>query len=165
MFNKRKVNLSSRAAALMLSAALGGSTAFVATKADAWSLFPSPKEQGSRPVEAQPTASATGGALHQIAARSHGYQDGRYTGPAFSAYYGRVKVQAVIRGGRIVAIHVLQHPNHNGTSRYINAQALPMLKREVIRAQNVRVYMVSGATLTSRAFLRSTYAALRKAGG
>ncbi|MGH7078755.1 MAG: hypothetical protein ACREFU_11745 [Acetobacteraceae bacterium] len=38
-----------------------------------------------------------------------------------------------------------------------------MLESEVIQAQNVFVYMVSGATLSSNAFLRSTYSALRQA--
>ena len=77
---------------------------------------------------------------------------------------GLVQVQADIQGGRIVAINVLRYPNDNGTSAFINSQAVPMLKYEVIRAQSARINMISGATLTSRAFLRSAYVALRKAG-
>lgn len=166
MHKKRKVNSSTRAAALILATAFGGSAAFVATKADAWSLFSSPTHSASPPAQAQPATSGTGGsATNQLVASGYGYRNGRFTGPAYSAYYGWVRVQAIIRGGRIVDVRVLEHPHHNGTSRYINAKALPILKREVIRAQSVRVYMVSGATLTSRAFLRSTYMALRKARG
>lgn len=97
-------------------------------------------------------------------ATGHSYADGRYTGRTFDAYYGQVKVQLDISNGQIASVDILDYPNHTGTSRYINSQALPMLKRKLISAQDVRVNMVSGATLTSEAFLRSAYTALQKAG-
>jgi uncharacterized protein with FMN-binding domain len=90
--------------------------------------------------------------------------DGDYTGPAVNAYYGLVQVQVSIQGGRLVSIDVLRYPSDRRTSRYINSQALPMLQREVIQAQNAHVYGVSGATLTSQAYLQSVDAALREAG-
>jgi uncharacterized protein with FMN-binding domain len=74
-----------------------------------------------------------------------------------------VQVQAVIHGGRIAAVNVLRHPFHSATSRAINGRALPWLEQEVIRAQSADVNAISGATLTSRAFIRSMSAALRQA--
>jgi len=91
------------------------------------------------------------------------YRDGSSTGSAFDAYYGVVQVQAVIHGGRVVAVNVLRYPFHSWTSRSINSRALPRLKQEVIRAQSADVHAVSGATLTSHAFMRSMSEALRQA--
>jgi uncharacterized protein with FMN-binding domain len=91
------------------------------------------------------------------------YRDGRSTGPVYDAYYGVVQVQAVIRDGRVVAVNVLRYPFHSGTSRSINRRALPRLEHEVITAQSADVHAVSGATLTSDAFIRSLSGALRQA--
>lgn len=116
------------------------------------------------PDTAAPIAAPTAAASpERVAANPRIYRDGSYTGPAMDAYYGLLRVRVDVRGGRITAIRVLQYPSDNPTSRYINSQALPMLKSEVIQAQSVFVYMVSGATLSSNAFLRSTYFALRQA--
>jgi uncharacterized protein with FMN-binding domain len=95
------------------------------------------------------------------AATSH---DGTFTGTAYDAYWGLVQVQATIQGGRLVAVDVPQFPNHRSTSRAINRQALPLLKTEVIQAQSTRVNLISGATLTSQAYLRSLKSALKQAG-
>ena len=98
-----------------------------------------------------------------VASRSN-LADGDYTGPAVNAYYGLVQVRVSISGGRLVSIDVLRYPSDRRTSRYINSQALPRLQSEVIQAQNSHVYGVSGATLTSQAYLQSVDAALRAAG-
>jgi uncharacterized protein with FMN-binding domain len=98
-----------------------------------------------------------------VAAARSGYADGTYTGPTVDAYYGLVQVQAVVQGGRLVNIQVLRYPSDRRTSVYINRHALPLLRDEVIRAQSAHVDIVSGATLTSRAFMRSLDAALRQA--
>ena len=92
-----------------------------------------------------------------------GYADGAYTGPAVDAYYGLVQVQAIVQSGRLVAIKVLQYPAHRRTSVFINRQALPILRDEVVQAQSANVDIVSGATLTSEAFIRSIDAAMRQA--
>ncbi len=101
----------------------------------------------------------------RVAAFVRRYQDGLSTGPGFDAYYGVVQVQAVIRGGRIESVNVLRQPSHSATSRSINRRALPQLEQEVITAQSANVHMVSGATLTSRAFIRSMSEALQRASG
>lgn len=100
----------------------------------------------------------------QIAATTRRYRDGSFVGSPYDAYYGLVQVQANIQGGRVISIDVLQFPNHRSTSRAINRQALPMLESEVISVQGIRVNMISGATLTSDAYLRSLRGALSQAG-
>jgi uncharacterized protein with FMN-binding domain len=92
-----------------------------------------------------------------------GYTDGSYTGPVADAYYGVVQVQAIVQGGRLAGINVLQYPSDRRTSVVINRQALPMLRDEVISAQSANVDIVSGATLTSEAFIRSLDSALSQA--
>ena len=92
-----------------------------------------------------------------------GYADGIYTGPVTDAYYGPIQIQAIIQGGRLVGIKVLQYPSDRQTSVFINRQALPILRDEVVSAQSAKVDIVSGATLTSEAFIRSLDSALRKA--
>ena len=93
----------------------------------------------------------------------HGFADGTYTGPAADAYYGLIQIQASIQGGRLTALKVLKYPNDRRTSVSINRQALPMLRDEAISAQSANVDIISGATLTSRAFIQSLGGALKKA--
>ena len=83
------------------------------------------------------------------------YADGAYTGPVADAYYGLIQIQAVVQGGRLAGIKVLQYPSDRRTSVLINRQALPMLRDEVVSAQSANVDIISGATLTSEAFIRS----------
>jgi uncharacterized protein with FMN-binding domain len=94
---------------------------------------------------------------------AHGYADGVYTGPAADAYYGIIQIQALVQGGRLTALKVLKYPNDRRTSVSINRQALPMLRDEAISAQSADVDIISGATLTSRAFIQSLGGALKKA--
>jgi uncharacterized protein with FMN-binding domain len=92
------------------------------------------------------------------------YSDGTYTGPVTDAYYGNMQVQAVVSGGKLSGVRILQYPNDRGTSIAINGQALPMLQSEVVAAQSANVDIISGATLSSEAFIRSLSGAISKAG-
>jgi uncharacterized protein with FMN-binding domain len=94
---------------------------------------------------------------------AHSYTDGVYTGPAADAYYGIVQLQALVQGGRLSALKVLKYPSDRRTSISINRQALPMLRDEAISAQSANVDIITGATLTSRAFIQSLGGALKKA--
>ena len=91
--------------------------------------------------------------------------DGTYTGPSVDAYYGRVQVQAVVQSGKIVTLKMLSYPSDRRESLVISQQALPLLRNEVVRAQAAKVDIVSGATLTSQAFIKSLGGALVQAGG
>ena len=90
------------------------------------------------------------------------YQDGTWTGSPVRQYYGYVQAQAHVKNGKISSIDILRAPMDRRTSRYINSKALPMLEREIVMAQNTNVSYISGATLTSQAFLNSVHDALRK---
>ncbi|WP_157866092.1 FMN-binding protein [Mesorhizobium japonicum] len=94
---------------------------------------------------------------------AHGYADGVYTGPTADAYYGIIQIQALVQGGQLTALKVLKYPSDRRTSVNINRQALPMLRDEAISAQSADVDIISGATLTSRAFIQSLRGALKKA--
>lgn len=92
-----------------------------------------------------------------------GYADGSYTGSTVDVYYGLVQVKATISGGRITDVAFLQYPTSHETSRYINSQAMPMLKQEAIAAQSANVNLISGATDTSLGFRKSLADALVQA--
>ncbi|UDL90640.1 FMN-binding protein [Mesorhizobium sp. PAMC28654] len=94
---------------------------------------------------------------------AQGYADGVYTGPTADAYYGIIQIQALVQGGQLTALKVLKYPSDRRTSVNINRQALPMLRDEAISAQSANVDIISGATLTSRAFIQSLRGALKKA--
>ena len=71
-----------------------------------------------------------------------------------------MQVQAIIQGGKIADVKVLQSPNDRSTSIRINSQAMPYLVQEAIQVQNAKVNVVSGATDSSYAFQESLGTAL-----
>ena len=95
-------------------------------------------------------------------ARALTLRDGSFVGGTYSAYYGPIQVQVIVRGGAIVDAKALKFPNKSSTSRSINRQALPYLQQELINAQNGRIDLISGATLTSKAYVKSLRDALNK---
>ena len=116
------------------------------------------EEQQQTPVTTPPsTASTTASST-----ASSRYADGTYTGAQVNALYGVVQVQAVIQGGRIADVQVLSHPTGRRSDE-INAQAVPVLTQEAISSQSATVQVVSGATLTSNAFMQSLQSALDQA--
>ena len=91
------------------------------------------------------------------------YKDGTYTGSVDNAFYGNVQVSTTIGGGKITAVNFLQYPDENPNSIYVNTTAIPFLKQEAIKAQSSNVSVVTGATLTSKAFMQSLANALSQA--
>lgn len=91
------------------------------------------------------------------------YKDGTFTGSVADAFYGNVQVAAVIQGGKIVNVNVLQSPNDRSRSLAINSQAMPILQSEAVQTQTASVDMVSGATDSSSAFIQSLTSALSQA--
>lgn len=100
------------------------------------------------------------GASAKAASSQGRLADGTYTGQSADAYYGNIQVQVVVQNGAIAGFKLMSYPSHTGTSIAINRQALPILAQEVIAAQSAQVDFVSGATLSSEAFLRSVASAL-----
>jgi len=91
--------------------------------------------------------------------------DGSFKGSSVDAYWGRVQVEAVVRGGKLAAVNMLQYPSDRRRSRAISDQVLPYLEQEAIASQSANVDTISGATLTSQAYQRSLRSALAQAGG
>ena len=122
-------------------------------------LVPSLRQSQTAQVQPQAqTAASQGGNSGQ-------YQDGTFTGPITNAYYGQVQVQVVISGGKISSVTFLNYPQDRRTSQRINAYAVPQLQSEAVQAQSANVDVVSGATLTSQAFMQSLQGALNSARG
>lgn len=91
------------------------------------------------------------------------YKDGSYTGTSYDVGYGPVQVQAVISGGRLSNVKLLQMPSDINRSQEIASYAGPQLVQEAISAQSANVDIVSGATQDSLGFKDSLASALTKA--
>ena len=155
---------STRLSAILLSAvALAAGAVSAPAGAAYWSLFSGSASQRPQPAPIS-AAPSNGGAPGAVASNAGRYRDGAYVGAVVDAYYGPLQVQASISGGRIVSVKALHYPADRRTSQRINNQALPELQSEVIAAQSTRVDIVSGATLTSEAYIRSLKSALGQAG-
>ncbi len=100
-------------------------------------------------------------ALFVPQAKAATLHDGTFDGGTYDAYYGPVQVEITVSGGKVVDAKALQVPGHRRTSISINNQAVPYLKQEVVQAQTARINIISGATLTSRAYIRSLNDALK----
>ncbi|MEZ4860580.1 MAG: FMN-binding protein [Caldilineaceae bacterium] len=88
------------------------------------------------------------------------YIDGQYTGIEADAFYGPVQVNVLIQDGKLVDVQFLEYPTHRRTSVRINQRVAPILQTEALQSQSARVNLISGATLTSRAFSQSLQSAL-----
>lgn len=117
---------------------------------------PTPPTLPTPTAQPLPTPTATANGL---------YKDGTYTGAEANAYYGWVQVEAVIQNGQIADVQFVEYPQDRRTSQRINSRAVPALQTEAVQAQSANVDMISGATLTSRAFIESLQSALEAAKG
>lgn len=121
------------------------------------------------PVTTAPTATTSTTATTSpattpvVTATSGEYKDGTYTGSVANAFYGNVQVAAVISGGKLTDVQLLQAPNDNGHSAQVTRSATPQLKTEAIASQSANVNVISGATQTSQAFIQSLASALSQA--
>jgi len=98
--------------------------------------------------------------IPSTAVSQSGLKDGTFKGPEVDAYYGLVQVQAVIQSGKLANVQFLEYPTDRRTSQEINNIAVPYLQQEALQAQSAKVDIISGATLTSEAFMMSLQNAL-----
>jgi uncharacterized protein with FMN-binding domain len=61
---------------------------------------------------------------------------------------------------KITAVDVPEYPTDAARSAYISSRAIPNLVHETLDAQSADIFLVGGATYTSRAFVSSLQAAL-----
>jgi uncharacterized protein with FMN-binding domain len=128
-------------------------------------VTPAPTRTQSQPVAQptqQPVQQKAPTATPALASNGQ-YRDGQYVGASVDAYYGLVQVKAVVQNGRLVDVQFLSYPSDRRTSQRINSVATPRLTSEAIQAQSANVNIVSGATLTSEAFVQSLKSALTQA--
>ncbi len=90
-------------------------------------------------------------------------KSGTFTGSTIQIPFGNVQVQVIVKGGRITDVQPLQMPTAHARSQMISQYVAPMLRQEVLQAQNAQINLVSGATYTSEAYAQSLQAALDQA--
>ncbi len=103
-----------------------------------------------KPVQTTPAAS--------------GFVDGNFSAPSeqvisHGRYYGDLAVNVKVSGGRISSISI----NESGGNYQFAGAVQQYLVPEIIRTQNVRAGIVSGATGTSMALINGLSAVLQKA--
>ena len=86
----------------------------------------------------------------------------RYPGPIEDMRWGPVRVTIYVQGNNIKDVRATA-PNERTRSAIINQQALPLLKKEVLHAQSAKIDLLSGATLTSEAYVLSLKGAIKAA--
>ncbi len=81
-------------------------------------------------------------------------------GAVVNTQYGQVQVRIVVTGGRLADVTALHLTDSSGRSVAISAQAAPILRQEALTARSAKIDVVSGATFTSEAYIRSLQSAL-----
>jgi uncharacterized protein with FMN-binding domain len=89
---------------------------------------------------------------------------GGIPGSVVQTRYGPVQVRILVRGGKLADVTAVQLPANEPRSVQINAFAAPLLRTEALAASSATVDVVSGATITSDAYMASLGTALAKAG-
>jgi uncharacterized protein with FMN-binding domain len=87
-----------------------------------------------------------------------------YTGTAADTRYGPVQVEVTVANGVLVSATAIDFPTRDRHDQQINSYAIPILQSETVDAQSSAIDMVSGATVTSRAYIQSLQDALDQAG-
>lgn len=86
----------------------------------------------------------------------------KYKGPSVDMRWGPVQVTIYVKSKKITDVKT-SAPTERPRSAFINDQAVPMLREEVLQAQSAEIDEISGATMTSDAFVESLQAAIKKA--
>ena len=83
-------------------------------------------------------------------------------GPSVDMRWGPIQVSVKVKGTKIIDV-AATYPTERPKSQFINEQAIPMLRTEVLQLQSARIDLIGGATMTSQAYAESLQAALDKA--
>lgn len=87
-----------------------------------------------------------------------------FVGEAKPTDYGDVQVQITVVDGKITEAKALTYPNTSDVDKKINARAIPVLEEATVGSQSADFELVSGATITSNAYVGSLQDALDQAG-
>jgi uncharacterized protein with FMN-binding domain len=81
-------------------------------------------------------------------------------GAVVDTQYGKVQVRIIVTRGQLADVSALHLTDSSGLSVQISAQAAPVLRQEALSSRSARIDVVSGATFTSQAYIRSLQSAL-----
>lgn len=84
------------------------------------------------------------------------------TGTTYQYGYGQLAVHVTVSGATITGLDVVGLQTAESYSQQLAQQALPILRKQVLAAQSVKIYGVSGATYTAEAYAASIQSALHK---
>jgi|SRR5579884_3037449 len=153
------------AAGVMLHSMIPGSATPSASSSSGEVAQVSPPSGGStssgaaaKPTATPATKPAATATPHPTAVTTH-----TITGPAVDDPYGVVQAVITVTGRKITNVSITA-PEDNPRSASINSYAVPALRTETLLAQSANVSLISGATLTSEAYIQSLQAALKSAG-
>ncbi len=114
--------------------------------------------RGTVSAASAPTHGSTGtGSTGTGAAAQAG---GTYPGAVVETRFGSVQVQITVAAGTITDVTALKLTDAERKSAQISNRAAPLLRSEVLQAQSGDVQTISGATVTSDAYLTSLQSAL-----
>ncbi|MDI3213908.1 FMN-binding protein [Arthrobacter sp. AL12] len=114
------------------------------------------KSSGASSGSGTSSGSAASGGTAGTAAQAAG----TYPGSMVQTRFGAVQVQITVKAGAITDVTALQLTDDVRKSVQISNRAAPLLRAAVIKAQSAHVQTISGATVTSGAYLSSLQAAL-----
>jgi uncharacterized protein with FMN-binding domain len=86
----------------------------------------------------------------------------KYTGPLVDMRWGPVQAIIYVKSKKITKVSIVTNPE-NFRSQFIDQQAVPLLQQETLQSQNANIDDISGATMTSEAYVQSLASALKKA--
>lgn len=85
---------------------------------------------------------------------------GTYTGASVQTRFGSVQVQITVKAGAITDVKALHLTDDDRRSVQISNRAAPLLRSKALAAQSANVQTISGATVTSDAYLTSLQEAI-----
>jgi uncharacterized protein with FMN-binding domain len=85
-----------------------------------------------------------------------------YKGPIVDTRYGPIEAIIKVKSKKIYKVMLAAAPDTD-RSQFIDEQAAPLLRQEVMKAQSANIDLISGATVTSEAFIESLTKAVKKA--
>ena len=150
-----------RAPLLVVSSAAAGFATVLGLHLGAAAPISSSPTAAGQPTGPSGTGKVKGtGASSAQAGAAAGGSTRSATGPGEYFGYGTIAVKVTVVGSRIVKVSVSRLSTLDPTSQQIAAQAIPMLRSEVLAGHSARINGVSGATYTSVGYIRSLQAAL-----
>lgn len=106
------------------------------------------------------SSAASGSAGSSGSAGTGSNAAGTFAGKVVQTRFGAVQVQITVSAGTITEVTALQLTDDDRKSAQFSNRAAPLLRAAVLKAQSAKVQTISGATVTSSAYLTSLQAAI-----